>query len=198
MTMRTPSLRRSRVPHLLPPLLALCLLLSACSGFTQKVKRRFGGELTFDVQLDSQLNEDFPLAVDFVVVYDPDLYAKLGKMSASDWFGQRRQLQADHAPDRLEVRSWEWVPPECNSCPGPGPQTIDYRIGAKGGVLFANYFNPGTHRLVVEPLGAFTLALGRTEASKKPPPSRSELKAARKEAKRAHKAAKSKKGGGGP
>ena len=147
------------------------LSLASCSGFTSKASRRFGGKVRFDVELDSQLNKDFPLAVDFVVVYDKDLYAKLQKLSAVDWFKEREVYRRDGEPKMLEVSSWEWVPPpDCASCPGPGTQTVDYRVGARGAVLFANYFNPGVHRIVIEPLKAFTLKLGEKSAEIGEPP----------------------------
>ena len=99
--------------------------------------------------MDGCLNQDFPLAVDIVVVYDKDLYGELKKLSAEDWFGQRAQLRLENEPKKLEVTSKEWVPP-CPSCPArckeptlPGPVALKFRIGARGGIVFANYFNPG-------------------------------------------------------
>lgn len=194
--MRTTTLRRCRALHLAPSLLALCLLVAACSGFTRRVELLFGGEVTLYLRLDSRLNQDLPLAVDFVVVYDPDLYTELAKMTAADWFARKGQLAQDHTPRHMEVSSWEWVPPDCSCCRGPGAQTIEYRVGAEGGVLFANYFNPGTHRIKVEPLRSFTLVLGETEAAGAPPPSRAELAAAREEAERRCGSATSKDGAG--
>lgn len=185
-------------PYALAALAVAALLtLSACSGFTSKVSRRFGGKVNFDVELDSRLNQDFPLAVDLVIVYDKALYAELQKMASTEWFEKRDQYKLDGEPSKLEVSSWEWVPPpDCDSCPGPESRTVDYRIGAHGGVLFADYFNPGVHRIVIEPLKAFTLKLGEKSAELAPPRSKQESKAEKKKAKQAKKDEKKKKKSG--
>ncbi|MFQ5525120.1 MAG: hypothetical protein ACE5GX_02555 [Thermoanaerobaculia bacterium] len=178
--------------------LAACVLLGACSGFTAKISRRFGGDVPFTVELDSLLNHDFPLAVDFVVVYDKGLYEELGKLTAANWFEKREQYRSDNDPEKLEVHSWQWVPPsDCPPCDGPGPQVVKHRLGAQGGVLFANYFNAGDHRHLIEPLKSFALVLGETEARIEVPANpRAAKKAARqreKEAKRKEKRAKKEK-----
>ncbi len=197
-----PAGARRRLPLLL--VLAAVLLVTACSGFMSKVSRRFGGKVSYDVEIDQRLNRDFPLAVDFGIVYDKELYAELKKLSASDWFAQREQYRLDNEPEKLEIHSREWVP-ACAGCTRPDTQVVDYRLGAHGGIVFANYFNPGIHRIVIEPLSAFTLKLGETQATLGPPPDRQQLKAQKKQeraekrrAKKAKKAAKKakKKGSG--
>lgn len=135
-------------------LVLLSLTLGACSGLN---------EVTFDVRLDHNLNQDYPLRVDFVVVYDEELYAELKTLSAADWFDQRNRRAKDNAPKNLEINSWEWVPPTCDGCGGPAPRTVDYRLGAQGGIVFAGYSSPGVHRIVIEPLANFTLELGESE-----------------------------------
>lgn len=189
---------RVRAARTLAVLVAVALTLAACSGFTEKISRRFGGKVSFDVSLDPRLNQDFPLAVDFVVVYDKDLYKELQKKQASEWFKEREQLRQDNEPEHLEVRSWEWVPsPHCPQCPAPETQVINYRLGAQGGVVFANYFNStGPHRRVVEPLDPFTLVLGETGMTLGPAKSKKDAKADKKKAKKAKKADKKKKKAG--
>ncbi len=162
--------------------LAALLTLTACSGFTAKVSRRFGGEVSFGVELDPRLNRDFPLAVDFAIVYDKDLYKEVQDLTAEEWFSKRDQYRLDNEPAKLEIHSWEWVPP-CADCPAPGTQVVDHRLGARGGVIFANYFNAGEHRIVIEPLKAFSLELGETEAGLGPRPDRKQRKAEKKDAK---------------
>lgn len=162
--------------------LAGLLTLTACSGFTAKVSRRFGGEVSIGVELDPRLNRDFPLAVDFAIVYDKELYGELQKLTADEWFSQRDQYRLDNEPAKLEIHSWEWVPP-CAGCAAPGTQVVDHRLGARGGVVFANYFNAGEHRIVIEPLKAFSLRLGETEAELGPRRDRKQRKAEKKDAK---------------
>lgn len=186
---RSPNRRPGSSSRTLLLGLAALLILTACSGFTAKIGRRFGGEVSFRVELDPQLNLDFPLAVDLAIVYDEDLYKEIQKLTAEEWFAQRQQYELDDVPSKLEFHSWEWVPP-CPGCPASGTQVVEHRLGARGGVLFANYFNAGEHRIVIEPLKAFFLRLGETEAKLGPAPNRQQRKADRRAARAEKKAAR--------
>ena len=63
------------------------------------------------VQTAPLTNQNNPVAVDVLFVYDRDLLNTLLQMSASDWFAKREQLERDY-PQRsgFAVWSWEWVP----------------------------------------------------------------------------------------
>ncbi len=170
----TPSMRPAALLHrragrwqLLPLFLVALLAVSACSGFGARIGRAFGGKLDFAVELDSQLNQGFPVAVDFVVVYDRELLAAFGELTAHDWFEQRERLRLDHEPRSLEISSWELVP-SCDGCAAPGPFSVRYRGGALGGVVFANYFTPGAHHILIEPLRPFALQLGESGFEHRP------------------------------
>ena len=186
---RSPKAASGNPRRLLLVGVAALLTLTACSGFTAKVSRRFGGEVSFGVELDPRLNRDFPLAVDFAIVYDKDLYAEVQELTAEEWFAQREQYRLDDVPAKLEIHSWEWVPP-CPDCPAPSTQVVDHRLGARGGVIFANYFNAGEHRIVIEPLKAFSLKLGETEAELGSRPDRKQRKAEKRDAEAEKKRAK--------
>lgn len=102
-------------------------------------------------------NDDFPLKVDLVVVYDRELKVKLGGMAAADWFTERAQIQSDSPPEALEVFSWEWVPGQMVE-----DQEIRYRVGARATLIFASYSSSGDHRVHVQPGKSLRLDLGET------------------------------------
>jgi type VI secretion system protein len=194
--------RLSRAKRSFSTLLLMLFALSmvtACSGFSDKIKSRFGGKVSFMAQLERELNQDFPLAVDLVIFYDKELLDEIGKLSAREWFAQREQSVADNEPERLEVHSWEWVPPRQRGGSTTGIIVVDHRLGAHGAIVFANYFTPGDHRFLIDPLESFTLELRESDFEPGPPPSPQQTKAAvqqveadKKAAKRAAKKAKKK------
>jgi type VI secretion system protein len=133
------------------------VLATANCSMTHKVRSAFGGMLPVQVTVAPQANEDSPVAVDLVVVYDKKLVDELLKMAASQWFTSKAQFMADH--DRqIAVQGWEWVPGQ-----KVDPLTIDYRAGAKTVILFADYHTDGDHRFVVQPQQPFRLILAERE-----------------------------------
>src|SRR3954451_24355452 len=120
--------------------IAMMLVLSACSTGA-KVRSMFGGLLPMQVSVSPALNEDAPVAVDLVVVYDAKLLEALLKLPSSEWFAKKPQLLKDHA-NALDVQSWEWTPGQ-----QVAPPPITYHAGAKKIVLFADYQSDGEHRL---------------------------------------------------
>lgn len=148
--------RRRRRWRAVALLLAGCVGLGACS-LAKKTRRMFGGSVVFEVAVDPVLNENFPLAVDLVVVYDRDLLKELEKLDAATWFEKEREQYLRSFEDRLELHSWEWVPDR------PVPtQTVSHRRGARAGVVFAHYFADGDHRATVKPFKHFYLELRDT------------------------------------
>lgn len=149
-----PSIRR---PALLQRRLrVLAVLVLACSlsgcGMVKATKSLFGGNYPLEVWISEDLNQNSPIAVEIVIVYDKATLDKLIEMSARDWFSKRDQLAKDLA-DKVDLWPWEWVPRNDLETPLDYPLELNlpYRIGAKGGVVFADYYSPGQHRLVVDP-----------------------------------------------
>jgi len=122
----------------------LFVLLSAC-GTARAVKSLFGGIFPVEVRIAEGLNERSPVAVDVVVVYKKGMLAKLSEMKARDWFGKREQMLRDQK-DVIDVWPFEWVPGQPVES-----LALPYRVGAAGGVIFADYFSAGAHRAVVDP-----------------------------------------------
>ena len=124
-----------------------------------KVRNMFGGQLPMQVSVAPTANEDNPVAVDLLVVYDKKVLETLLKMPASDWFSKKQQLLNDHQ-DVLSRQGWEWIPGQVVE-----PVSIGYRSGAVRVVLFADYGTEGEHRATVDPQQPFRLVLGEREIS---------------------------------
>lgn len=160
MTIQRPWCRRASRPavslFVFCSLLAVSLLVS-CSA-TRKVRSAFGGALPIEVAIVPAANEDTPIAVDLVVVYDAKLVDELLKMPAAEWFRKKEQYAADHPA--VAVTSWEWVPGQSVE-----PFKVSYRSGARSVVIFADYQTEGEHREVVGAPKPFRLILGERDLS---------------------------------
>lgn len=117
----------------------------------------FGGTLPVEVTVAADVNQRSPIAVELLVVYERPVLEKLRELSARDWFDRRDQLRRDH-PGAFESWSWEWI---------PGQEVtvleIRYGVGAKAGIVFADYLTPGSHRAVLDPHRPVRLELERDD-----------------------------------
>lgn len=146
---------------------ALALMGASSCGMGGKSSSAFSGarslfveELEVDVVVSPELNGGRPLAVDLIVAYDESLMDQLVTMSAADWFEQRDQFARDFA-DAHDSWNWEWVP-------GQRVETQRLPIQAQrsvGGVIFADYRLPGTHRARIDLRNAVSLSLGEDSFS---------------------------------
>ena len=172
-------------------LMAALVTTAGCSGTFTKTRQMFGGKVLIEVAVDQRLNEDFPIEVDFLVIYDRDLLAEIQKLDAETWFDDQRKQYVNSFQDRLDLYHWEWVPGRAVE-----PLSIRHRLGARAGVVFARYFSEGDHVATIDPLKPFHLDLGETDFEVGPLSeakqltklekikSKREKKAARKEKKR--------------
>jgi type VI secretion system protein len=136
---------------------AFLLLLPGCS-VGRKVRTAFGGKLPVEVTVLDSINDDSPVAVDLVIVYDDKLVDELLKMSSTEWFAKKEQFKKDHPG--IDVQGWEWVPGQIVP-----PLNLDYHAGARNVVLFADYHTEGEHRAVVGKPKPFSLLLGERDLS---------------------------------
>jgi type VI secretion system protein len=111
----------------------------------QKVRSAFGGQLPVEVKIADDANDDTPIAVDLVVVYEKTLVEDLLKMPATEWFKKKKQFMLDHQ-GAVEVKSWEWVPGQMVET-----ITVEYRAGCKKVIVFADYNSEGDHRASISP-----------------------------------------------
>lgn len=128
-------------------LTVLITLLAACSQII--VMTRIIG---FDVT--SQANQNTPIGLDLVIVYDDKLVAQVLKLPAKDWFEKRYQLKLDN-PAALHTWQWELVPGQVV----PFFTLPSESRRAKAVVVFANYRTPGTHRVRLDPFEGIIIRL---------------------------------------
>ncbi len=125
-------------------LLLSSLLLSSC-GVGIFARSVFGETLDMQVRVADIANDEYPLAMEVVYVYEEELLKNLLQMSAKQWFEKRAQLKNDF-PEDSGFESWEW---EFT----PGQEVLLHlplRGGAVGGIIFVNYFNEGQHRVRIQ------------------------------------------------
>lgn len=133
--------------------MALACLISGCSLFAPKVALE---QVTVDVE--PRANNDTPVAIDFVVAADPQLFERLKATPANQWFEQRQQLKRDF-PKGFNVWSLEVVP-------GQFLELKDNPLKGQAGsglLLFASYNTPGAHRLLLEDQQRIWLKVGARE-----------------------------------
>ena len=134
--------RRSRL--LVIACLGLSLVAGGC-GLLNRTKSLFGGKLPIQVFVASDVNQNSPVAVELVIVYNKKFLDKLLEMSAKDWFERRVQMARDF-PKAFKSQAWEWVPGQ-----EVDPIEMSVKRGARAGVAFADYFSAGPHRIQFDP-----------------------------------------------
>lgn len=128
----------------------LVSFLSGC-GIPRKIAVRTrslaGGKLSVAVNIAPEANQNSPIAVSLLLVYDTALLTQLKSMPASQWFEKRAQIRGNFpGKSGFESWDWEWVPGQIVP-----PQELPLRADAKAGIIFANYLPPGEHRAVFKP-----------------------------------------------
>jgi type VI secretion system protein len=148
-----------------PGRLAVALLLLWALGCGANRRSFFGGDISVQVKADPEINQNSPVAVEAVVVYDEDLLKALLAKSAQDWFRDREQIGKDHpgGKDFVSMR-WEVVPGQTLE-----KQEMSFGSGARGGIVFADYFSEGAHRSRFEPHLDLTIHLQDSDFSLEQP-----------------------------
>lgn len=94
---------------------------------------------------NAEVNNNSPVAVDVVLVTDDEMSVRLADLPASKWFASRADLVKTF-PQSLSYRSWEIVPGQRLDVPG---DTFG-RPRVVAAFVFANYPEPGAHRVRIE------------------------------------------------
>jgi len=140
---------------------ALAAALAGCPKGPKVLTKRLPGgpkesRISVRVNVADNANSGNPVAVDLVLVADKELLKELQKLPASEWFEKRNQFILDHPKEgELVVTRWEWVP-------GQVIKVDQMRVApeVKAALIFANYFNPGEHRAVIDPRRDVQIRLG--------------------------------------
>lgn len=133
--------------------LGAALALGACGGAPDVEIR------SVELRVAEKANQDSPIPVDLVLVGHPDLVDRIIGLTAVEWFAQRSQFRRDH-PAELTIYSWELVPGQ--TVPR---QPVSRPDSLWAAVVFANYSQPGPHRLRVDTHGDPTLRLGEEDVT---------------------------------
>ena len=111
------------------------------------------------LQTTPDLNQNRPIAVDLVMVYDAHLMQALQKLSAKQWMRSKQQFKRDYP---LLLKLWEWEPV-------PGEVLPDFELPssatkqAAGILVFADYDTPGLHRARLDPFDQVLIKLGKND-----------------------------------
>ncbi len=140
--------------------IALWISVAGCAKLP-RARSFFGGSFRMDVTVEAGINQNSPVPVEVVLVYDSSLFGTLSKMTAAQWFAGRAQFLLDNPEgDGWSSQMWQWVPGETVTSP-----EISYRPGINGAILFAGYFSPGAHRAIFQPFHDQRLTLHSTDFS---------------------------------
>lgn len=122
-------------------------VLSALVACSANPRSFFGGDITVQIQVGDHANQDSPVPVELLVVYDDKLLEYLLGLDAQKWFSEREQVRRDHPDDKSYVSTyWELVPGQT-----PLKKKISFDAGARGAVVFADYLSEGKHRARLDP-----------------------------------------------
>lgn len=143
-------------------LLGFLLLVNVISA-QDRSKLRPQETLRLRVNVSPQANNNNPVALDLLLVKDKKLFKELMKISASEWFERRNQYPLDYPKEiGLSNGSWEWVPGQVVTV---DPMPLKNKFA--GGLVFANYFKPGTHRAVIDPRKPIVITPGADDITVK-------------------------------
>lgn len=146
-----------------PLLLSTSLLLASCGGgdLMSAVKMAVKMEPTkvwlqkVYFEVDDQLNEDSPVTVNIVVLYDEKLLKMLAKYTADQYFKKLEQIKRD-AGKNMDIFQWEIVPGQTL---GPQPVKPNHVTGV-GTLVFARYTTAGDHRQAIGDDREVTIQMG--------------------------------------
>ncbi|OQX27613.1 MAG: hypothetical protein BWK80_04440 [Desulfobacteraceae bacterium IS3] len=124
-------------------------------GTGMKIRSLLGGRLQVAVKISEDANQNHPVSMDLVFVYDEKLMEELLKLSAKEWLEKRDQIKRDHVEGKgLDIWGWEWTPGQ--EIP---VQELPLNANAEAALIFADYLSPGAHRIRVDPFKDITIRL---------------------------------------
>ncbi len=108
--------------------------------------------------VDQKINDNNPVSVDIVVLYDLEMKDELARLTASEWFQQRdARVRSDPTGQKFQLWRWELT---------PGLELRDVDQPLRGlpsqGYVFADYSSKGRHSAMFDPNFGQTIALRRT------------------------------------
>ena len=157
---RNPPHRSKEIPALIQGktgvqagLLVLLLFVLLAAPGCRSSRSFFGGDMTVQIATDDAVNQNSPVQLELLVIFDNQLLQQVQAMTAQQWFAQRQQIRRNYPGNDAYVSCyWEMVPgqPTCQN-------EISFGVGARDAVIFANYLppqgqaKPGDHRWLRDP-----------------------------------------------
>ena len=137
---------------------AVVLTASSCSSISSAACYVTRSDTEVPIEAEKNANHNSAVAVDVVIIETELLAQDIGKLTAHEYFAQRRQLQRDN-PEDLTVWSWELAPGQRVDGASIGP------LCGSGTLVFAGYVTPGDHRLNIDRKVQVRIVLGERDFS---------------------------------
>lgn len=145
-------------------ILLLSVIMLASCGFGVWVSALFGSKVTANISINQKVNQDNPIQVDILLIYDELLQKQLTAMTAQEWFDKRREIRNNYPKGHgFDVWEYEWTPGQ-----NVGNIELPIKVKAVGALVFANYFSPGPHRLPMDPYSDINLIFQEKDFSIEP------------------------------
>jgi len=138
---------------------SLCLSACGIKTLATRTKAIMGAKLNVEVIVSEDANQNRPIALDLIVVYDEKLLEQILEMTSTDWFEKKNQIRRDYLKgEGFDSWEWEWVPGQ--SVP---LQKLPLKPKALGGFIFADYRSKGEHRYRIDPFGGVKIHLSEKD-----------------------------------
>ncbi len=112
------------------------------------------------LQAEVEANQNSPIAVAVLAVYDKDLFKELSKLSAKEWFEQEEQRLKDNPDQTLFThKSWEILPLQRVREEWFPLRDED---GIRG-IVFADYSGEGKFRMRFDPQARVLISLAKND-----------------------------------
>jgi len=110
------------------------------------------------LEVDPKLNNDAPVTVHLLVIYDAQVLKDMMKNTSQQYFKKAEQIRRDLSAS-IDFYTWEVVPGQAVA-----PQVIKAnRLSGQGAIVFARYQTPGDHRQSIGQDREVTVQLGRND-----------------------------------
>ncbi len=134
-------------------LVVACGWIAGCGWMVRPFSPAIKAEAV-EVSAAENANNNSPVGLDIVLIFDKKLLEKLAAVKANDWFRNRTQFELD-APDQMNVIDLEVVPGQSTTV----ALDSDLRLKSEGGLIFVDYPSPGDHRIRMDKLDSIRIKL---------------------------------------
>lgn len=119
------------------------MLLAGCAA----------GDLNVKVLVQKKANDNSPIRVDLVIVYNEDLFKKIRELGSKQWFQEKNRYLHGY-PGEIAAKQWELIPGQVVA-----EETLTFSQSVtKGIIIFADYPG-GDNRYILENYKPVTIIL---------------------------------------